>query len=116
MAKRRPESELPRTVAEFAGWSAEQTERWEFIAGHPVMMAPPSLPHTIIKTNVGRHLGNKLVGSGCRAYVDGAEVKGHRLSAIPDIVVACGPIDQTSPAIAAPVLVVEVLSPSTERD
>ena len=116
MAKRKPESDLPRTVAAFDAWHARQPERWEFIAGHPVLMAPASLPHTMIKTNLGRHLGNKLVGSGCRAYVDGAVVKGHRLSAIPDIVVACGAVDQSSPEIAEPVLIVEVLSPSTERD
>ena len=116
MAKRRPETDLPRTVAEFDAWNAQQPERWEFIGGQPVMMAPASLPHTIIKTNIGRHLGNRLVGSGCRVYVDGAEVKSHRLSAIPDVVVACGLIDQSSPAIAAPVLIVEVVSPSTECD
>lgn len=116
MAKRRPESELPRTVAEFEAWNAAQPERWEFIAGVPVMMAPSSLPHTIIKTNIVRHLGNKLVGSGCRAYADGAEVKAPNLSAIPDVVVACGAIDLSTPTIAAPVLIVEVLSPWSERD
>lgn len=116
MAKRRPESELPRTVAEFEAWNAAQPERWEFIAGHPVMMAPGSLPHTIIKGNVFRHLANKLAGSPCRAFVDGAEVKGQSLSAIPDVVVSCGRIDQASSVIAEPTLIAEVLSPSTERD
>ena len=35
MAKRKPESDLPRTLAEFERWNAEQPERWEFIAGRP---------------------------------------------------------------------------------
>lgn len=116
MAKRKPESELPRTLAEFETWHAMQPDRWEFIAGVPVMMAPGSLPHTIIKGNVHRHLANGLAGSPCRAFVDGAEVKSHRLSAIPDVVVTCGPIDLTSSTIAEPVVIVEVLSPSSERD
>jgi Uma2 family endonuclease len=116
MAKRRAESDLPRTLKQFDRWHAQQPERWEFIAGRPVMMAPGSLPHTIIKGNVFRYLANRLAGKHCRAFVDGAEVKGHKLSAIPDIVVACGRIDPTSPTLAEPVLIVEVLSPSTERD
>ena len=37
MAKARPESDLPRTVDEFDRWNSEQPERWEFIAGVPVM-------------------------------------------------------------------------------
>ena len=68
MAKRKPESDPPRTMEEFDRWHAERPERWEFIAGVPVMMAPGSLPHTIIKGNVLRHLANKLVGSPCRAF------------------------------------------------
>lgn len=116
MAKRQPESELPRTVEEFDRWHAEQPERWEFIAGVPVMMAPGSLPHTIIKGNVLRYLANKLVGSPCRAFIDGAEVKSDQLSAIPDVVVACSGIDLRSSTLSEPVVIVEVLSPSSERD
>lgn len=116
MAQRKPESGLPRTVEAFDRWHAARSERWEFIAGVPVMMAPGSLSHTIIKGNVLRHLANKLAGSPCRAFVDGAEVKSRQLSAIPDVVVACGPIDLASSTIAEPVVIVEVLSPSSERD
>ena len=116
MARRKPESDLPRTVPEFEAWNAAQPERWEFIAGQPVMMAPASLSHTIIKGNAFVALREKLKGTPCRAFIDGAEVKGHRLSAIPDVVVACGPIDQASSLIEEPMLIVEVLSPSTERD
>ena len=116
MAKRQPASDLLRTVEEFDRWHAEHPERWEFIEGWPVMMAPGSLPHTIIKTNIGRHLGNRLDGSSCRVFVEGAQVKSRRLSAIPDLVVACAPFDLASPTISEPVVIVEVLSPWGERD
>lgn len=116
MAKRKPASELPRTVAEFDAWHARQPERWELIAGAPVMMAPGSLSHTAIKGNVFAALHTKLTGSPCRAFVDGAQVKGPKLSAIPDVVVACGRIDYATPTIAEPVVIVEVLSPYSERD
>jgi Uma2 family endonuclease len=116
MAKARPESDLPRTVDEFDRWNSEQPERWEFIAGVPVMMAPASLPHTLIKGNIFAALRAKLAGTPCRAVVDGAEVKSYKLSAIPDVLVACGELDQRTPTIAEPVVLVEVLSPSSERD
>jgi Uma2 family endonuclease len=116
MAKRRPESGLPRTVEEFDRWHAERPERWEYIAGVPVMMAPASMPHTIIKGNVFAALRAKLDGIRCRALVDGAEIKSLDLSAIPDVLVTCSPLDQRSSTVHEPTLIVEVLSPSSERD
>ena len=116
MAKRKPTSDLPRTVAEFDAWNAAQAERWEFIGGAPVLMAPASKAHTVIKGNVFASLRAKLAGSPCRAFVDGVEVRGHDLAAIPDIVVTCGPVDFTTPSVHEPVLIVEVLSPSTASD
>ena len=116
MARRRSESDLPRTLEEFDHWHAQQPERWEFIAGVPVMMAPASLPHSIIKGNIYAALRARLAGSSCRAFVDGPEVKGSGFSAIPDMLVTCVPLDQRSPVITEPLLIVEVLSPSSERD
>lgn len=116
MAKAKPLDELPRTLEAFDRWHALQPERWEFINGHPVMMAPGSLPHTIIKGNIFAALRAKLAGTRCRAFVDGAEVKSRNLSAIPDVIVACGEVDLRSSTIREPVVIVEVLSPSTERD
>jgi Putative restriction endonuclease len=97
MAERKPDSDLPRTLAEFEAWHARQPEQWEFIGGHPVMMAPGSLPHPIIKTNIGRHLGNELAGSGRRTLVDGCEVNGPGRSVIPGIVVTCNPLELATP-------------------
>ena len=116
IAKRRPESDLPRTIAEFDVWNAGQPERWEFFGGHPVMLAPASKPHTIIKTNIARHLANRLAGARCRTYAEGVEIKTAAMSLIPDVAVECRPIDLTTPAVAEPVLIVEVLSPSTAKD
>lgn len=118
MAKARPVSDLPRTVDEFDRWHAEQPERWELIRGVPVMMAEASLRHTTIKGNIFASLRAKLSGTGCRAYVDGAEVKERSvdLSAVPDVVVQCRPPDFSSPEVKEPIVLVEVLSPSSERD
>ena len=115
MAKRRPESDLPRTVAEFDAWNARQPERWEFIGGQPVMMAPASKTHTIIKTNITRYLANKLSGTRYGTYAGGVEIKTAGMSLIPDVAVESGAIDLAPPALEEPVLIVEVLSPSSAR-
>lgn len=119
MAKARPVGDPPvMTVEEFDRWHARQPERWELIRGVPVMMAQGSRRHTFIKSNIARHLANKLAGTDCYATVDGIEVKERNvdLSAVPDVVVECGPPDFAMSEAAEPVVVVEVLSPSSERD
>lgn len=116
MAKARPKSELPRTVEEFDRWHKEQPERWELIAGVPVMMAPAANRHSIIKGNIFAALFAALRGKPCRPIVDGPEVRSDRLAAVPDVVVTCAPIDERSGVIDHPTALVEVLSPSSERD
>lgn len=116
MAQRQPASGLPRTVEEFDRWHAGQPERWEFVAGVPVMMAPGSNNHSIIKGNIFAQLRSRSAGGPCRAFVDGPEVKGPGLSAIPDVVVTRTPVRGDVGVVEDPVVVVEVLSPSSERD
>ena len=116
MAKARAESGLPRTVAEFDRWNAEQPERWEFIGGVPVMMAPAANNHSLIKGNIFAALYAKLRPSPCRALVDGPEVRSAKLVAIPDVIVTCEAIDGRSGVVSQPVLLVEVVSPSSERN
>ena len=115
MARAKPFDDLPRTLEAFERWHARQPERWEFIDGHPVMKAPPALRHTRIKGNLFAALHGSLRGRDCSGYVDGAEIKSERTSSIPDIVVTCGPVDLRGSTITEPVVIVEVLSPSTEK-
>jgi Uma2 family endonuclease len=118
VAKARPATDLPWTVEEFDRWHARQPDRWELIGGVPVMMSSPAQPHTTIKGNIFAALRAKLAGKPCRVYVDGVEVKekSRRLSAIPDVVVECHQPYSRSPEIKEPTVLVEILSPSSERD
>jgi Uma2 family endonuclease len=116
VARASPNEDWPRTVAEFEAWHARQPERWEFIDGRPRLMAPGSLNHTIIKTNVGTALKAALAGRGCTTFVDGAQIVTDEISAIPDVVVTCAPLDHTTPAVAEPTIIVEVMSPKSEAD
>ena len=116
MARAALEEDWPRTVAEFEAWHARQPERWEFVDGRPRLMAPASMTHSIIKRNVFRALDRALADSGCEVLVDGPQILTDEISAIPDVVVTCAPIDLSTPAVAEPTIIVEVMSPSSEAD
>ena len=79
-------------------------------------MAPASMNHSIIKRNVFRELDRALAGHGCEVLVDGPQILTDEISAIPDVVVTCTPIDHATPVIALPVIIVEVMSPSGKGD
>jgi Uma2 family endonuclease len=101
-------------------WTESQTTRYERIAGEPVAMSPGRVIHARLKARVWRALDRELRAAGlpCEALPDGITVEvGENTDYEPDAVVNCG---ETLPddAIAAtnPVIVVEVLSPSTSAD
>jgi Uma2 family endonuclease len=110
------ENDWPRTVAEFEAWHARQPEQWEFIDGRPRLMAPGSMPHSIIKRNVLRALDLGLADSGCEVLVDGPQILTDEISAFPDVVVTCAPLDLSKPVVPEPAIIVELMSPSSEAD
>jgi Uma2 family endonuclease len=116
MARAALEDDWPRNVAEFQEWHERQPERWEFIEGRPRLMAPASMTHSILKRNVLRALDRALADSGCEVLVDGPQILTDEISAIPDVIVSCAPIDLSTPVVAEPTIIVEVTSPSSEAD
>ena len=116
MAEAALREDWPRTVTEFEAWHARQPERWEFICGQPRLMPPASMKHAIIKNNVGFVLRQAFADLGCTALIDGPQILTDEISAIPDVVVTCGQIDLSMPVIVEPVIIVEVMSPSSEAD
>lgn len=85
-------------------------------------MAGGSLQHVAINTNLVTALGNRLKGGPCRAYGNDLRVRIPRktLYTYPDMSVVCGEAQTEKHGSAGetllnPRLIVEVLSPSTER-
>jgi Uma2 family endonuclease len=106
------------TREEFYRWAEQQTGRYERIGGEPVAMSREPIQHVRIKSRVWAAL-DRAIGAGqldCEALADGVTIEvDDDTDYEPDAVVNCGP--RLSPdAVAAtnPVVVVEVLSPSTQ--
>lgn len=89
-------------------------ERWELLDGEPVLMSPQTERHQIIVSNLFHKLFGLAKDRGCRA-LPGLGILNDSIddyAPIPDVVVRCGPMLDGGYA-RDPVLLAEVLSPST---
>jgi Uma2 family endonuclease len=105
--------------AEFRRWAAGQKRRYERLAGEPVAMSPERIEHARIKSRIWAALDRSIRTNRlpCEALPDGVTVEiDDDTDYEPDAVVNCGP-PAPGDAVAAtnPVVVVDVLSPSTEH-
>lgn len=103
-------------VVAFRRWveARPEHERWELLDGEPMLMAPPRERHQRIVMNLAGRLDALAEPRGCRA-LPGLAILGDAMddfAPIPDVVVRCGPPLPDGYA-ADPLLVAEVLSPST---
>ena len=104
------------SVAEFLAWEREQPERYEYAGGVVTMMTGASLAHVTITMNVAFALRQYLRGSGCRPFTNDAKVLAGGSVRYPDVTVTCTPFDGKDDIVPDPIVVIEVISPSTERE
>ncbi len=112
------EQESKYTIEEY--WKLIETfpaHKYEFVDGSIRMLSGGSPAHGQIAMNVGTLLNNALRTSDCNVYSSDVVVQlSGRRSYLPDISVSCDLADWTRKrALEAPTVVVEVLSPSTEK-
>ena len=108
------------TVAEFLPWAMAQPKgRYELVRGEVVEMAAERARHVIVKGNVFRALQEAVRRAGlpCTVFTDGITVViDDDTSYEPDAVVQCGTsVDLDSLVAEKPMIVVEVISPSSEK-
>ncbi len=110
-------AKIRMTVDEFLAWSEGQQGRFELHDGQVVAMSPERVGHIDTKGLVYRALGDAIERAGldCHVLPDGAAVRVSEANCYePDALVYCGPAASADDLeIANPVIVVEVLSPST---
>ena len=103
------------TVAEFYDWHDGSDTRYELVRGVPMAMATPSPRHALLVDNIHQALRSRLP-KPCRSWL-GVGVA-HRDSAdqcrIPDVFLSCEPLPPRY--FTSPRLIVDVLSPSTEKE
>lgn len=108
------------TAAEYLAIEAAADVRHEFFGGEMFAMSGGSLWHNLIKDNFAHALRNRLEGRGCRVVTSDQRLKvdATGLYTYPDVLVFCGPPvmeDGVHHTLTNPLLVVEVLSDSTEK-
>jgi Uma2 family endonuclease len=107
-------AEKRMTVAEFLTWNHGTDTRYELIDGRPVAMAPVAPSHSIIVVNLSHELKARLTApcyAGSEAGIEHPDRDDTFYEA--DIVISCTPVAPGMMVIPNPVVVIEVLSPST---
>jgi Uma2 family endonuclease len=107
------------TVDEFLAWAEGQEGRYELYHGVVYAMAPERAQHAKVKFAVQTALANAIRKAGlpCHMLPDGMTVRvADDTAHEPDALVYCGEeVPGSVLEIPNPVIVVEVLSPSTRR-
>lgn len=91
----------------------------EYLDGEIFAMAGGTPRHAALAMNVGTALNVQLRGKPCRVYSSDLRVRVQAtgLATYPDVSVVCGPLEhdpEDENTVTNPVVVVEVLSPSTQ--
>jgi Uma2 family endonuclease len=108
----------PMTLEEFLQWDNGTETRYELIGGFPVAMAPPAEAHSILAVRLVSQIDAGLSGRRpCRAQIEAGVIRPDRADTyfVADIAATCAPIEPERQAIKDPFLIVEILSPGTER-
>ena len=109
------------TLEEYLEFDYNAEGRYEYFDGEVIEMSGGSPEHSLLGNQVGRLLGNKLVLKGCSVYNSEVQIKVP--AKLPycygDVSSLCGkPIYEdvgNQKLLVNPTLIVEVLSPSTEK-
>ena len=105
------------SVDEFLAWAPTASGRYELVDGVPIAMAAERAGHARAKLALVNALREAIARAGapCEAFTDGMTVRIDEHNGFePDAVVHCGePLDDDESEVTSPVIVVEVVSPSS---
>ena len=121
-----PKDKIVFTVEDYLEQERRSPERHEYIDGFVYAMAGESPDHGTICTNLTSEVRMQLKGSPCQGWAKDCKVRSgpaaeprerSGIFSCPDLVVFCGVPDfhdQHRDVLTNPVVIIEVLSPSTE--
>jgi Uma2 family endonuclease len=106
------------TLEEFLHWEDGTDTRYELIDGFPMAMAPPARAHGMLCARLAGAIDAALRSRRpCSAQTEAGIARPDRRDTcyVADVAVTCRPYQQGEQLVEDPILVVEVLSPGTER-
>jgi Uma2 family endonuclease len=109
------------TGDEFIAWAMEQPEgqHYELVAGEVIAMAPERVAHGRSKFRIARKLADAIERARlpCEVFSDGMVVRIDATTIYePDAMVRCGqPLDDDTVVVTDPLILVEVVSPSSGK-
>jgi len=98
-------------------WEESQEEKHEFVKGEVFAMGGERQMHVIVSGNVFASLKQHLRKTPCRTYMSDMKLRVEQVDSFfyPDVMVSCDQSDHKAEQfIANPMLIIEVLSDSTE--
>ena len=103
------------TLAEFLRWEDGTDTRYELIGGLTMAMAPPARAHGMLCARLGG-----MIDAGLRSMQSCSvqtEVRPDRNDTfyVADLAVTCSPYRRGEQLVKDPILIVEILSPGTEK-
>ncbi len=110
-------TETKMSAAEFLDWNVSQGDkRFELERGKPLELSAETARHALTKHEVVKELerGIDLAHLECRVFPDGMQIiVDDETVRIPDAAVQCGPFDMEGLTLDKPVILIEVMSPSS---
>ncbi|MBD2769569.1 Uma2 family endonuclease [Hymenobacter sp. BT664] len=104
------------TVEEYFALEEQSETRYEYVDGEVFAKAGADVAHNLIGLNFATSFRQSLRGRACRTVMESVQLAVREGShyTYPDVMISCDPGDQQAKRILrAPVLLIEVLSPST---
>ena len=107
------------TPEEYIALERKATTKSEYLSGERIVMPGASREHNLITMNIANQLYNQLLDREYEVYASDMRVRTHQPASYtyPDVIVVCDEPrfeDDEFDTLLNPVIVVEVLSPSTE--
>jgi len=106
------------TLQEFLRWEDGTDTRYELLGGFPVAMAPPARAHGMLCARLAGMLDQALrARRPCSPQTEAGTARPDREDTcyVADLAVTCRPYQRGEQIVKDPTLIVEILSPGTER-
>jgi Uma2 family endonuclease len=104
------------SLKQFLAWEERQELRYEFDGIKPIAMNGGTIAHAAIQANLVTKLKIRLKGKPCRPYGSGLKIEVAGRIRYPDAFVMCTPASPSATVVSEPVVIFEILSPSTAKD